>query len=75
MSSSPGGILALIFTVIWTVLFNFGGFYLGRAILWMVSLGRYPTKHPTRAQNSTAFLIGVIALVAALVALRNTIWP
>ena len=75
MASAPAGVLAWILKIIWMILFVYIGLPVGRAIMWIVSLGHYPTKHPTRAQDLIMFLIGVIAVFAALVAIRNLIWP
>ena len=76
MSSAPGNlVIGSIFNLIYTVLFGYIGFFLGKAIVWMVSLGRYPTRNPGPAQRVTMFLVGAIALVVTLVAVRNLIWP
>ncbi len=76
MSSAPGGlVIGSIFKLIYAVLFGYIGFFLGKAIVWMVSLGRYPTLNPSNAQRVTMFLVGAIALVVTLVAVRNLIWP
>jgi len=76
MSSAPAGLaFELIFWVIGTVLFRYLGFYLGRAIVWIVTLGRYPTPQPSPAQKVTVFTVGAIATLAGLVAVRNVLWP
>ena len=74
MGSAPGGVLALIFELLWTVLF-FIGLFIGRYIVAIVTLGHYPTRYPTPAQKLTMFLIGTLVLVATLVTIRNLIWP
>ncbi len=76
MSSAPDGLVfRFAFWVIGTILFRYLGFYLGLSIVWIVSLGRYPTRPPSPAQRVTMFTIGVIALIAGLVAVRNVLWP
>ncbi len=76
MSSAPGGIaFELIFWVIGTVLFRYLGLSLGRAIVWTVTLGRYPDQPPSPAQKVTVFTVGAIVLIAGLVAVRNLLWP
>jgi hypothetical protein len=76
MGNAPGGIaFELIFWVIGTLLFRYLGSSLGRAIVWLATLGRYPTSQPTPAQKVAVFTVGAIALIAGLVAVRNLLWP
>jgi hypothetical protein len=74
MGSAPDGILAWLVQLIWFALFYVGNF-LGRYIVGIVTLGHYPTRKPSPAQKMTMFLVGTIALVVALVAIRNLVWP
>ena len=74
MSSAPGGVLAWLFELVWIALFYIGAF-IGKYILGIVTLGHYPTKDPSPAQKLTMFLVGTLALVVTLVAIRNLIWP
>jgi hypothetical protein len=65
MSSAPGGVvIVIIFNLIYGVLFGHIGCFLGKAIVWMVTLGRYPTLNP-----STGSQIGNVELEAVLKAM------
>lgn len=71
-SATEGFVFGLIFTLIYTIFFKYIGVFIGRSLVWIVSFGRYPKQNPSPTQRVVVLLVGVLALVAALMVIRNS---
>ena len=73
MTSSPGGgVLGFVLEILFEGFFNYVCFYIGKPIVWLTTFGRYPSNIPASGQKLMTSTVGLLALVAALLVIRNS---